>query len=308
MDYEGISQTAVAARDHLLAQPGFPADLALLERFVREAPSWGPLDHYKVFAPAADEILAMVRGRGGETAVRAFLRAAILHGVATSLAGPRFAALPARVKVQQLRQFKRMAADTDPGAEWLSLEHDLFRKDFGLAIVRLYAAGSRLVDPRCGVPRSMLWRGTPRDWLRCATTLFSLGGFRPYFQVHTHTFMLDAFNEEGSNELYRCCAELYDLYPEVLGTYGASWFYDPAVTRVSPRLSYLREVPESGGARALYMSTGGQALKNALAKSETRRRLYESGEYVPKIYMIIWGREKQKAWARANPGVSQLAA
>lgn len=308
MEAADIGQTARALRDQLLAHPNFPADLALLDHFVNTAPSYGPLDHYKIFTPGAREVLSQVRTAGGETGVRAFLRAAIAHAIVTSLAGPRYAALPARVKVQQLKQFKRMANDTAPDAEWLSLDHDLFRKDFGLALVRLYAAGSRLVDPRCGVPRSLLLRGTPRDWLRCMTTLVELGGFRPYFQVHTHTFMLDSFNVEGSNELYRCCAELYDLHPEVLGAFGASWFYDPAVSSVSPRLSYLREIPESGGARTLYMSTGGEALNNALAKSETRRRLYETGKYVPKIYMIIWGREKQKTWARANPGTSELAA
>lgn len=308
MDQDSIRQKSTAARDHLLTQNDFPTDLALLDRFVREAPSWGPLDHYKVFTPVTGEIAAIVRAKGGEAGLRAFLRAALLHGVAASLAGSRFAALPARVKAQQLWQFKRMATDTDPSPEWLSLDHDLFQKEFGLATMRLYAAASRLVDPRCGLPRSLLWRGTPRDWIRCALTLAELGGFRPCFQVHMHTFMLDAFNIEGTKETYRCCADLYELHPEVLGTFGSSWFYDPAVTRISPHLSYLREIPESGGGRTLYISTGGQALKNALAKSETRRRLYDAGDYIPKNYMNVWGRKQQKAWARANPGISALAA
>lgn len=299
-----INLAAVALRDSLLAQADFPAELALLDRFVSEASGFGPRDHYKVFPQAAKDIVAGLQSVYGEQATRMFLRAAIAHGIVRSLAGPDYARLPARVKFQQTRQFRRMAADADPGAEWLSLEHDLFRKDFGLAILRLYAAGARLVDPRSGVPRSLLIRGTPRDWLHCASTIARLGGFKPYFQVHTHTFMLDGFNPEGTDEQYRCCAELYDLYPDVLGTFGASWFYDPAVTEVSPRLSYLREVPVRGGASTLYMSTGGEALANALAKSESRRKLYEAGKYQPKIYMLIWGRDKQKEWARANPGLT----
>jgi len=296
------SQAAAALRDGLLAQQGFPADLALLDRFVREASVYGPLDDYKIFSPASRDIVARLSSEHGEAAMRRFLCAAIAHGVVTSLAGQRYAGLPQRVKDQQLRQFGRMVLDTDPEADWLSFDSDLFRKEFGLAIVRLYAAGARLIDPRCGIQRSLLLRGSPRDWLRCAYTLGMAGGFRPYFQTHIHTFMLDGFTAEATAELYRCCADLYTLHPEALGSFAASWFYDPAVVRISPHLAYLREIPESGGARILLVSTGPDAVGNALSKSTTRRRLYEAGEYVPKIYMIVWPREKQKAWARANPG------
>ena len=51
-----------------------------------------------------------------------------------------------------------------------------------------------------------------------------MGGFRPYFQIHTHQFMLDAFNEAGWEECYRCCAELYAVHPEVLGMQAAVGF------------------------------------------------------------------------------------
>jgi len=302
MEHRDTSAAAGALRDRLLAQPGFPADLALLDGFVRAASVYGPLDDYKIYSPAAREIAARLRSEHGEAATRMFLRAAIAHAVITSLAGPIYAALPARIKLQQLRQFGRMVADTDPGVEWLSFEHDLFRKEFGLATVRLYAAGARLIDPRCGIQRSMLLRGSPRDWLRCAHTLGMAGGFKPYFQTHIHTFMLEGFTAEATEELYRCCADLYALHPEALGSFAASWFYDPAVARVSPRLAYLREIPESGGARTLFVSAGKDAIGNALSKSANRRRLHEAGEYQPKVYMLVWPKKRQQAWARANRG------
>ncbi len=304
MESRETSQTAAEMRDRLLAQPGFPADLALLDRFVREACVYGPLDDYKIYSPATRAIVARLRSEHGEAAIRAFLRAAIAHAIITSLDGQRYAGLPARVKVQQLRQFRRMVSDTDPGADWLKLEHDLFRKEFGLATVRLYAAGARLIDPRCGIQRSLLLRGAPRDWLRCAATVAMAGGFRPYFQTHIHTFMLEGFTAEATEELYRCCADLYALHPEALGSFAASWFYDPAVARVSPHLAYLREIPESGGARTLFVSAGKDAVDNALSKSATRRRLYEAGEYEPKVHMLVWPKKRQQAWARANPGAT----
>lgn len=302
MESRETSQAAGDVRDRLLAQPGFPADLSLLDRFVRAACVYGPLDDYKIHSPTARDIVARLRDEHGEVGTRVFLRAAIAHAIVTSLDGHRYAGLPPRVQVQQLRQFRRMVADTDPAADWLSLESDLFRKEFGLATVRLYAAGARLIDPRCGIQRSLLLRGSPRDWLRCAATLGMAGGFRPYFQTHIHTFMLEGFTAEATEELYRCCADLYALHPEALGSFAASWFYDPAVAQVSPRLAYLREIPESGGARTLFVSAAEDAVGNALSKSATRRRLYEAGEYQPKVYMLVWPKKRQQAWARANPG------
>ncbi|WP_306391393.1 hypothetical protein [Telluria beijingensis] len=307
MELEELETRARASRDRLLDALGLANGLDLLDRFLKDAPGPGRLDSYKVFTPAAGELVALARAKAGESGASAFLRAAILHGLADSAGGARMARLPPRVHRQQLAQFRRILAADDAAAPWLRLDHDLFHKEFGIATLRLYVAGARLVDPRCGVPRSLLARGTPLDWLRCAAAIATIGGFRPYFQIHTHQFMLEHFNEEGSNECYRCCAELYALHPEVLGMFGSSWFYDPALATVSPRLAYLREVPTGAGAQLLYVATGGEANANALSKSPTRRSLHEAGRYVPRNYMLIWGRRRQQAWARSQPAFSPQA-
>ena len=129
-----------------------------------------------------------------------------------------------------------------------------------------------------------------------------LGGFKPFIQIHTHLSFLDDFNEEGWNECYRCCADLYRVRPDLLGMYGSSWFYDPALADISPRLDYLREIPVKGGAQLIFVEEGGEALDNALSTSPSRRKLHDEGKYMPRSYMMAWGRQQQMAWAARNPG------
>ena len=140
--------------------------------------------------------------------------------------------------------------------------------------------------------------GVPTNLLKFAR----LGGFKPYVQIHTHLSYLDEFNEEGWNECYRCCADLCRVRPELLGMFGSSWFYDPVLADISPRLDYLREIPVKGGAELLFVEEGGGAVGNALSTSPSRRKLHEEGKYMPKSYMLAWGRKAQMAWAERNPG------
>lgn len=297
MDLDPIARPAKATLQRVYEQLGGAGGEAAVREFARRAQEVGPLDDYKIFPAAARALILGGTLENGKPAARAFLKAAILQGMVDTLASEGFGKLPARVRAQQLRQFQRMAADTDEQADWLQVDHDLFHKEFGIATLRLYVAGAQLVDPRCGIPRSIVMKGGLASLPANLAAILRLGGFRKYFQIHTHQFMLDAFNEEGWNECYLCCAELYPLHPDVLGMYGGSWFYDPALDTISPRLSYLRAIPMAGGAELFFVEEGGSARNNSLSTSPTRRKLYEEGKYSPKSYMLVWGRSRQMAWA-----------
>ena len=78
---------------------------------------------------------------------------------------------------------------------------------------------------------------------------------------------------------------------------GTSWFYDPQLETVSPRLSYLRARPIERGAFIVRSGTLPFDIQSATAKSENRRRLYEAGKYIPVAYTLLWPREKLLAWA-----------
>jgi len=128
---------------------------------------------------------------------------------------------------------------------------------------------------------------------------FRVGGFKPFFQVHTHVHRLDHFNEAGWNECYQCCAELYSVHPEVLGMYGGSWFYDPKVKEISPRLQYLQNIPVAGGARLFRTGPSEDCTNDALSTSPTRKDLFNRGLYQPCGYALVWDRVSQSRWAAA---------
>lgn len=252
---------------------------------------------FKYIAPEARALHAAVLHDVGEDGARIFLLACLLWAVRSSLRSARTERLPARVRAHQLKQFERIAAQDDSLLPHCRLEGDVFLKELGLATLRLYAGASSVIDPHSGVGRSLLWKaGLHR--LPGRLLLFArAGGFRPYFEIHVHKLYQDEFNEQGRNECYRCCADLYALHPEVLGMVAGSWFYDPVVETISPHLAYLRKVPESGGARALFVSYDEQAARNATATSEKRRALHEAGQYRPASWTLVWPKRAQLAWS-----------
>jgi hypothetical protein len=276
----------------------------LVTRFIESEKRIGLIHHYKSFSDIGREIIESVRVKYGEDALRPFMRIVLLKAVIGLVNGDEIASLPRIVASDQRRHLLRIALDSDTSSDWLNISHDLFHKEFGLASLRLFAAGAQLIDVRCGVPRSMLFKNGLWGLPNLAYAFARLGGFKPYFEIHTHIFNLERFNEEGWADCYRACAALYDVFPRSLGMFGASWFYDPAIEQISPRLSYLRKTPLAGKAMILYCDTGESAKANALSTSSSRRALYEAGKYTPKNYMLIWGKSDQIAWSRSHSGIA----
>jgi len=268
---------------------------AFLAQFAAPPPYRG----FKSIPPAARAIYQGVL-ECGEQAGACFLLAAVLMGVRRSLDSTLLARLPARVRAHQLRQFARIASHDEAFLPYCRLDADVYLKEFGLATLRLYAGASSVIDPRSGVGRSMLWQGGLMQLPGRALLFARAGGFKPYFEIHVNRLYQDEFNEEGRDECYRCCVDLYELHPEALGMIAGSWFYDPVVEIISPHLAYLRKVPEEGGARALFVSHDEQAVRNATATSEKRRALHAAGQYRPASWALVWPRRAQIAWARRH--------
>jgi len=290
---------AQALSDSLAALPnGVEVDLVC--RFIDAAQDLGPLDHYKHFNQASRDIAESVKRRGSAEHVKQFLRTAIMQSIGALIDKGVLNTLPERVLRHQVRQLERIACTPASSDAWTDLDDDLFQKDFGLATLRLYAAAAQLIDRRCGIPRSLVLREGVLSAPPKLATVLRLGGTQPYFQIHTHLSYLDEFNEAGWNECYLTCRDLYQVHPEVLGMYGSSWFYDPSIQQVSPRLQYLRRVPLSGGADFWLAETEGHFVEDAIATSPTRRKLYEEGKYLPRSFMMLWGKTDQLQWASRN--------
>ncbi len=272
-----------------------------IDEFIREYSGIGEADHYRFVPDRARALVQVILDAWGAEAVDTFLQAAILHSVVLSIQCGSIDSLTPRVRIHQAKQFSRIVLSLQSSSRSFSLNQDLFLKEMGIASLRLLAGASQLIDVRCGIPRSIVFRqGLRRALPAIGWFVGRLRGFRPFMQVHTHDLYLDEFNEQGWAECYRCCAEICEANPKLLGMFGSSWFYDPQVCKISPRLSYLQAVPASGGAKFLYVATGGHSISLATATSSSRRVLYESGEYMPAAFMLVWASRDLVSWAQNN--------
>lgn len=169
---------------------------------------------------------------------------------------------------------------------------DRWRKNLAIAAGRLLPVGAEFADVHSGIPRSMplrLGANSAVRALRCI--LLECGGFTPFFELHAHPDRLDDFTPQGWDASYRRLAALLEHNPTYKGVMAASWFRDPALATISPRLTYLRTVPEQHGAAMFHVASDLEGRSGALARSATRRRLFNESRYVPQIYMMIWPRK-----------------
>jgi hypothetical protein len=128
-----------------------------------------------------------------------------------------------------------------------------------------------------------------------------LGGLGPVFFSHLnprrpHRSLLEL---EANRSYYRMARAL-ELQPHVRGFGACSWFRSPATHRVSPHLAWLSAVVVDNG--GLVVESGPErADSGVLARSSTRRALYETGRFKPTRGLVIWPRDAMIAWARRHP-------
>ncbi len=211
--------------------------------------------------------------------------------------------IPESVRAVFRSEFRRMLVRIrERRAGFHRLEQDRFLKDLATCALWMYPCGARVVELASGIPRSVLLRGGPWQCAGAAAFFLRAGGFAPFFEVHTHLETLAEFHAEGWD---RCCMRIADMLeaaPEVRGMFGISWFYDPRMEEVSPRLAFMhRRIVENGG-RVFRVGTFESGIADALAKSETRRRLYHEGRYLPTHHLLAWRRNELLGWARSVRG------
>ena len=117
-----------------------------------------------------------------------------------------------------------------------------------------------------------------------------------YVLIHTAFREQHKFTAKYMAQGYQNIAELLELRKELTGVYRASWFLDPALKKISPRLAFLWEVPCSHGAKLYYL--GLNDTNKAFFRAQKRKEAYERGEYNPRSYAYIWRRDDLMAWAK----------
>ena len=234
---------------------------------------------------------------GDEKARRDFSRALIARLATTTLARASTLRLTAGI-LERTESWLRELADflegpTQGDRYWFP--GDWFCKDYRFVTMLSVPCGARVVD--------LHERVTLKTALKLAVS-HPAAGLRAWpsiwFRAHTETRNLDEFNEEGWRNCCREIAKLLETHPNVAGLVATSWFYDPALAAVSPRLAYLRQFPVAHGAMLVRHGTTRFDIRSATARSATRKALYESGKYQPVAWSILWERRELIEWANSG--------
>jgi hypothetical protein len=183
----------------------------------------------------------------------------------------------------------------DATFEKFKTANDVLLKDLAICRQKLIPTGSCVIEATW-FHRSLMFRRGRRQATGVLKALAECGGNGPLYEMHTHLSELEEFDADGWDRSYIRMGEMLELNPRVRGVWSGSWYYDPEIERISPRLAYLRQRPQQRGAYVFYSNV--DLNGGALSKSRTRRDLHERGKYLPKAYVIVWPRRKVLAWSR----------
>lgn len=266
------------------------AALAKVDRVLATEPTRGRTYGFEdVGAEAKDALIGL-----SECAAPAEAGRCLISGLAARNFDTLNKRLTPRVRERTLDNFERLRAFLEQGElDEYHYPGDFFLKDYRFVTGMTVPCGAQEVDlaERPG-PKTIL------SLVSKAPVLAFESLFLPWFRPHTESRYLDEFNPEGWDRCYAEIADLLAIFPKVRGMIATSWFYDPALTEISPRLAYLRSVPTDNGAIEICHGTTQFDIDSATKTSGTRRKLYEDGKYVPRCWSILWKRNDMIDWAK----------
>ena len=268
-----------------------PFDVEELRRAFRRWP--GPYNRIPV------EARALIAGRS-EASRAACLKLALVKLVLRFM-GPEspLESYPDSIREEYAVHLRLVARELRhrPAAHF-SLDKDLFLKDLALFDERMLPGGAQLFEARSATPRRLLVSGGLSQGIRFLKIFApGVGTFSPFFELHTDPRRATELTPEGWDRFYNRVAEMLVRRPEIRGLFGGSWWYDPAVSGISPQLAYLYETPAAfGAARFRYKTDDDRGA--ALSGSPQRQAAWKSGHYAPTTYILVWPREGVLAWAR----------
>jgi hypothetical protein len=165
----------------------------------------------------------------------------------------------------------------------------------------LIPVGGAWVLEKGKIGRRFFLTGDLRQFIKGLNFFFAkMRGFKPYYAIHLVDRFIDKFNASERTKCFLKISELLDMNPDIKGIYGRSWFYDPAVAKISPKLAYVRESMLENGAEDFRIGVTQFDIDNALSKSSLREKLYSQGNYIPTGYYIIWPGKEVIKWAKAE--------
>lgn len=215
--------------------------------------------------------------------------------------------LPASIQKLYPAFFGRLAAFLHDRVSGV-YDDDFFAKDVRYALGLTIPCGALQFDLSGVVGPKLIARDlVATRSLRSTVRYVASRGWGRWYSNHIDVRAIKEFTPEGWTASFARIAELLALNPSVRGVAGVAWFYDPELVRVSPHLSYIGQTLERSGAFRVTMKTQEHDIANALARSLSRKRLHESGEYSPACYLVGWPRRALLEWAarlKFDPGAA----
>lgn len=176
--------------------------------------------------------------------------------------------------------------------------NDAFAKDLAVCRMKLWPCGAELLDENSGFPRSTLLKGGAGQLLAGLRFLmFRMRGSKPFFETHFDPRFLREFDEGSYDRMYARIADMLVRNPHIKGVLSSSWWHDPVIEQISPKLWFLTRVPTDAGAISFCVGSNEVAIADATQYSHDRKELYEQGKYRPKVYMLVWTRDDLIKWA-----------
>ncbi len=207
------------------------------------------------------------------------------------------------IKNLYFKNFTRIISnmESDQDVDNYLYPNDKFHKILSICSLRLLPLGAQKINIQ-GFSRQFLFKKGIGQLIKgIFYILFDLKGSTPLYEMHTDSNdpdLMSKFNEKGWIDFYKRVADLLILNPQIKGIFGSSWFFDPQLGEISPRLDYLRKIVIKNGGKLFFIGTEKSSIQLAILKSKTRKNLYQEGKYVPTNYMVIWSREKLIKWAQ----------
>lgn len=200
--------------------------------------------------------------------------------------------------------FERLVTRLEDATETPIKKNDHLFNRLNFVLATSIPCGAQSLDSRSSVPLKSVILSIPRqksakamiNFIRCQ-------GWGPWFRGHTDVDYLTEFNEAGWDRYYLQIAELLITKKEIRGLAGTSWFYDPQLVDISPRLAYLQQRQLERGAFLMRHRSTEADIQFATQASSTRKRLFDEGKYIPVSHSLIWGRNEILNWAK-NHGIS----
>ena len=189
-------------------------------------------------------------------------------------------------------------------ADFLTTAADPYDRDFWAKDVRISlvlsvpGARTQMIDLSSPMGPGQVLRHAREGWgWSVIPSYIAAQSWKPWLEVHTESRELSDFNEAGWDRAWATAAEICKRRPQMAGMLGSSWFYDPPLEQISPRLAYLRVNPLKHGAFLLHQGPGDIHTQRAATSSPTRAALIEKGEYIARSWIVAWPRAALIRWA-----------